>query len=141
MIAIATIGSAQVMTLFVVVDLIVDLDEFLEGGANRARRDAIARQVEQMGLPLDLTTIAVEQLPEIMRDMTPEERQTHVEAMGTKRAEIQARVAEVNAKRQAFVTEELKKHALDESRSFDKVLRDAIRAQAVAKGFQFQESE
>lgn len=39
------------MTLFVVVDLIVDLDEFLEAGRNWARRRTVARQAEQMGQP------------------------------------------------------------------------------------------
>jgi len=48
------------MTLFVVVDLIVDLDEFLEGGANWARRGAVARQAEQMGLPGPALTELVE---------------------------------------------------------------------------------
>jgi hypothetical protein len=85
----------------------------------------------------DLLSIKIEQLPEVMQDMTPEERQAHVDAMGKKRAEIQKQVTELNAKRQAFVTEELKKHALDDSQAFDRVLRDAIRAQAEAKGFNF----
>jgi len=39
------------MTLFVVVDLIVDLDEFLEAGRNWARRRTVARQAERIGQP------------------------------------------------------------------------------------------
>jgi lipopolysaccharide export system permease protein len=48
------------MTLFVVVDLIVDLDEFLEGGRNWARRQSIARQADQMGLPTAALTELIE---------------------------------------------------------------------------------
>ncbi len=49
------------MSLFVVVDLIVDLDEFLEGGRNLARREAAARQADLLGLPADQLIELIEQ--------------------------------------------------------------------------------
>lgn len=41
------------MTLFVVVDLIVDLDEFLEAGRRWAQRQTVAQQADLMGQPED----------------------------------------------------------------------------------------
>ena len=61
------------MTLFVVVDLIVNLDEFLEGGENWARQRVVMRQADLMGLPNDELNelikdrIGVGQLAEQMR--------------------------------------------------------------------------
>ncbi len=48
------------MTLFVVVDLIVDFDEFLEGGRNWAQRRTVARQAERIGQPASTVLDLVE---------------------------------------------------------------------------------
>ena len=46
-----TILYVVLMTLFVVVDLIVNLDEFLEAGGSWARQRVVLRQADLMGLP------------------------------------------------------------------------------------------
>ena len=72
-----------------------------------------------------------------MRTMTPEERETHVEAMRNQRIEIQATITEVARERDAFLREAMKKQALDDSKAFDSVVRQAVRRQAIDKGFRF----
>ncbi len=83
----------------------------------------------------DLESIPTEDLPEPMRTMSPEERLAYVRSMERKRAELQQRIQETGRKRDAWVAEESRKASLDDSRAFDRVLRDAIRRQASAKGF------
>ena len=85
-----------------------------------------------------LEDVKVEDLPEPMKKMTPEERKTHIGAMGKKRAEIQAEIAEMAKKRQAFVQEEVKRLALDDSKSFDNAIRRAVREQAKSRGFSYR---
>jgi von Willebrand factor type A domain-containing protein len=85
----------------------------------------------------DLASIEVEELPEVMRTMTLEERQAHIDANAAKRAEIQAEIAEVGQQREAWLTQQMKRLALDESNSFDHQLRNAIRSQVSQQGFQF----
>ena len=89
----------------------------------------------------ELESVAVEELPEVMQTMTPAERVAHVETMRDERAALQASITEVTAKRQPFVEAEMKRLALDDSKSFDRAIRKAIRAQAATKGFRFAEPE
>ena len=67
------------------------------------------------------------------------ELQKHVDATWTQRSRLQKQIAELGTQRQAFVDAELLKSAVDPSKSFDVVLRGAIRTQARAKGLQFPE--
>ncbi len=85
-----------------------------------------------------LAEIKDEELPEAMRGMTLEQKQARIAEVNTKREAIQKEIADYSAKRQAYVNEEMKKHQSDADRSFDAALRGAIRAQAQAKGFQFK---
>lgn len=85
----------------------------------------------------DLAKVPVEQLPEAMRAMTPEQRAAHLEAKKAERAALQAKVKELDAKRAAFVKAEMAKQGLDDSKAFDKAVRDAVREQAAEKGFEF----
>jgi len=86
---------------------------------------------------VELEELKEEELPEVMRAMTLEERRKYVDGKWAERCKIQAQVAEQAAKRQAFIDEELKKQGLDETKAFDFVLRKAIRGQAAAKGLRF----
>jgi len=88
--------------------------------------------------PLVLNEVEAEELPEEMRTMTAAQRVAHVEAKGAERSQLQAQINVLAAERQAFVTQELKARALDDSRSFDRAFRDALRSQAAAKGYRFQ---
>ena len=83
--------------------------------------------------------VKTEDLPENMRAMTPQERGQYVAEMEKKRGELQSKVAELSQKRQQFVDAEMKKSASDADKSFDLVIRKAIREQAASKGFTFEE--
>lgn len=85
----------------------------------------------------DLDTLATEDLPESMRGMTREAQRAHIEMMRDRRAGIQARIAEVSRKREAFVQEAMKQQAIDDSGAFDNAVRGAVRSQAVSRGFHF----
>jgi len=87
----------------------------------------------------DLAAIEVEELPEVMRTMSLEERRAYIDENAAKRAEIQAKIAEVGQQREAWLTQEMKRLALDETNSFDYQLRNAIRSQVSQRGFQFPE--
>ncbi len=86
----------------------------------------------------DLATVKEEDLPEEMRKMTLGERKAHVEKKRLEREAIQMKIADLAAKRNAFVAEEMKKSANEGDRAFDLAVRSAIRAQAEAKGFRFE---
>jgi hypothetical protein len=86
-----------------------------------------------------LEDIKDEDLPENMRAMTLEQRRAFIAQNDAKRIEIQAKVADLNSKRQQVVDAELKKMTAGSDKSFDLAIRKAIRAQAAAKGFQFEE--
>lgn len=86
----------------------------------------------------DLEKVPVEALPEEMRSMTPEQRKAHLEQKRAERAALAAKVKDLDAKRRAHVVEEMKKQGLDDSKAFDRALREAVREQAGAAGFEFE---
>lgn len=88
-----------------------------------------------------LADIKVEDLPENMREMTIEERQAYLDETGAKRAGIQEQIAALAKDRDAYVAEEMKRLALDTSKSFDNAVRQAVRDQAAAKGFSFRSDD
>jgi hypothetical protein len=83
-----------------------------------------------------LETVDVKQLPEAMRNLKPEERKAFVAVRATERASIQAKIQELSVKRAQFVAAELAKASPSDT-SFERALRDAIRAQAMARGLTF----
>ena len=85
----------------------------------------------------DLAKIPTDELPEEMRKMTAEEKATWIETKRKERGEIQARIRDLAEKRRAYVKVEMDKQGLDDTKALDKVVRDAIREQAGAKGFSF----
>ncbi len=85
----------------------------------------------------DLSKVKEEELPEAMRAMNLEERKAHIAAMAAKRELIQKDIAELGAQRQSFLEVAIAKLAAEGKESLDRVVRDAIRAQAVTKGFTF----
>ncbi len=87
----------------------------------------------------ELSGIAEEDLPEVLREMTLEELQSYLEELAERRVEIQNQISEVGQKRDAFMVEEMKRQAIDESKSFGHVIRKAVREQAATKGFKFAE--
>jgi hypothetical protein len=86
-----------------------------------------------------LEDIRDEDLPEAMRGMTLKQRRAYIQSMADQRAAIQKQIAELGQQRQAFITEEMKKQAVDQSKAFGQVLRAAVREQARQKGLVFEE--
>ncbi|MFO0962563.1 MAG: vWA domain-containing protein [Phycisphaerales bacterium] len=83
-----------------------------------------------------LEAVPADQLPEPMRAMTLEQRREHIAARAKEREEIRKRIAELDAQRGKFVAQETARRGADAG-SFDRAIRDAVRAQAVARGLAF----
>lgn len=83
--------------------------------------------------------VKADDLPENMKSMTLEQKKAYVADMTTKRGEIQAKIADLNTKRSAYVEAEMKKMATASDQSFDAAIRKAIREQAASKGFKFDD--
>jgi len=88
---------------------------------------------------IKLDAVKAEDLPAELRKLSTADLSKHVDATWTRRSQLQKQIAELGTQRQAFVTAELRKSGLDPSKSFDVVLRNAIRTQAQAKGLAFPE--
>jgi len=87
---------------------------------------------------VDLAKIKVEDLPEVMRKMTVDQRQAYVDKKQKERAEIQKQVNALNAQRVKYVAEKRKQQATkDGEKTLDEALIGAIREQAQSKEFSF----
>lgn len=86
---------------------------------------------------VDLEKIAEEDLPEEMKKMTVEERKAYVDQKAKEREEIQARIKDLNAKREAFIAEETRKQGLDGDKAFDKAVKETVNKQCESKGAMF----
>jgi Mg-chelatase subunit ChlD len=75
-------------------------------------------------------------LPVELRRMALEERELYIEDLLKRREELRRQIAELSAKRQMDVSDQIEAKGLDTSRSFDTVVREAIRSQAADKGFE-----
>ncbi len=95
--------------------------------------DACAKAV------VKLEDIADEDLPEAMRGLTLEEKKAYVDARAAERADIQKQIAAVTAQRRTFIEQEMARQALDDTKSFDYAIRQAIREQARTRGLRFPE--
>jgi Mg-chelatase subunit ChlD len=78
-------------------------------------------------------------LPEELRRMTLEDRELYIEDLLKRREELRRQIAELSTKRRVDVAAQVRAKGLDTSRSFDTVVREAIRSQAADKGFELPE--
>jgi len=83
-----------------------------------------------------LEEIKSEDLPEELRAMTPEERARHIAAMAAKRQDLQAKIQQLDAQRQAFVA--AKRKEMGEDNTLGAALLVPMRSQAESKGFVFE---
>jgi hypothetical protein len=84
----------------------------------------------------DLSKIKEEELPEELKKLKAEERLPYLKKKAVERAEIQAKISDLSAKRQKHIDEELKKLPKTEGEKvLDEALKSIIREQATAKGF------
>ncbi len=87
---------------------------------------------------VDLAKIAVEDLPEAMREMTLEQRVAYVAEKQKQRDAIKKMINELNAARTKYVADKRKEMAEDsDEASLDEALIEAIRDQATKKEFSF----
>lgn len=81
----------------------------------------------------DVKKVPVAELCEELKKMKPEEREAHVKKKLAEREALQKQIAEVNAKREKYVREQLKKNASRGDRAFDEAVRGVLRDQAATK--------
>ena len=84
-----------------------------------------------------LADIKVEDLPEEMKVMTPEQREVHVATMQERRSSLQAQVNDISKEREAFLQAELAKQQGAQAVSLDAAIKRLVRDQARAKGYRF----
>jgi hypothetical protein len=89
--------------------------------------------------PGALAEIKKEDLPAEMQTMTDAERKAYLETKARERADIQAKIQKLNAERKAFVAQKMKELAEQGGDTLDAAVIRAVRAQAVAAGFEFVE--
>ena len=88
---------------------------------------------------VDVAKMEEASLPEAMRKLDQAARVEYVAKAAAKRAEIQARIAELNRERQEFLVAHQKKHAEDAANTLDEALVRTVRQQAVSLGYSFGE--
>ncbi len=84
----------------------------------------------------DVKKVAVEELPENMKKMTPEQREAHVKEMAGKRVAMQKEISELNTKRMQYLAEEAKKNPNKADQAFDDAIKTTLREQAAKKGIE-----
>lgn len=84
-----------------------------------------------------LESVKEEDLPEVMRKMTLEERQAYVAGKTKERAAIQAQIQTLNEAREKFIAAEMKKRGLEDKSTLGSAMVTAVRTQCEKKEFQF----
>ena len=84
---------------------------------------------------VDLYELDEAQLPQYLSEMSLEERETYVEDMRVRRAELRDRIAELSQERRQHVVAQMEAKGIDTSRAFDTVVRDALREELEVAGF------
>jgi hypothetical protein len=103
-------------------------------GLYRAAWDLVDR-MDEAGF--DLAKVPEDEIPEEMRKLDLAARKDFLAKKKAERVAIQARIRDLGAKRQEHVKSEMAKKGLDDSKSLDRAVRDAVREQAEEKGFSF----
>lgn len=85
-----------------------------------------------------LADLKDEELPEAMQKMTAEEREAFIEKNLATRKELQAKIQGLAKKRQEHIRAEIEKQKLDENKSFDGGLYEAIKSQAGKKNIEYK---
>lgn len=99
--------------------------------------------VDRLAADMDkLYDIDEEDLPQVMFDMTNDEREIYIDELARQRQEIREKILQLSAQRREHVAEKAaKKKGGADSQTFDDVVRGAIRGQVEARGFSSREPE
>jgi len=89
------------------------------------------------GADFELADVAEADLPEALKDLSLEQRAAHLERLFAKRQVVQGQVNKLEAQRRAWLDDARAKGLLSDESAFDRAVRDALRAQAIARGFSF----
>ncbi|HEV2296274.1 MAG TPA: vWA domain-containing protein [Tepidisphaeraceae bacterium] len=88
---------------------------------------------------IKLEDIEAKDLPEGMRQMTPQQRKAHVEEQARKRGEIQKQINDLGARREKYVAEKRREEANDGADTLDAAMLKAVREQLTKKQFEVAE--
>ncbi len=86
----------------------------------------------------DLAKVPDADLPDEMKKMDLDAKKAFLAKKKAERADINAKIKELGAKRVQFLGEEIRKQGLDDGKALDRAVKDAVREQAGDKGFQFE---
>jgi von Willebrand factor type A domain len=84
-----------------------------------------------------LDELAAPELPPEMQKMNAQEREAFVAEKAKARTELQAKIAKLSAERDAYVAQELKKHATAGAKTLDDALLESARTQATKQNYEF----
>lgn len=100
-----------------------------------ARMDEADKLDEFAAAPAAVAAAPAATLPEPMREMKPAEREEFVKTKARERAEVKAKMADLAAKREAYLKEEAKKTGGKDA--FDTVVKGAIEKDAEKHGIKY----
>ncbi len=86
---------------------------------------------------LDLGNVEKSQLPKEMQEMSADQRIAYAEKLATERKTIQEKILALARQRENFLLEQRNKSASDGENTLDQALIQAVREQAMKKGYQF----
>ncbi len=86
-----------------------------------------------------LEDVKADDLPEEMKKMSLDERKAHLGKMEKERTEMQAKIKDLGAKREAYEAAERRKLSEKGEASLDQVILKAVRSQAKGKKYEFVE--
>ena len=85
-----------------------------------------------------LEEVAAEELPEEMRSLKPQERKAYVETKAKEREEIQKKIQQLNAERDRYVAEEMKKRSEKGEATLDEALLESAKEQGGKNAYTFE---
>jgi hypothetical protein len=96
--------------------------------------DLVSAQATGKG---DVGSMAADDLPAEMRDMSREERKAHVDKLSKERADLQAKIEKLAAERRDFVAKKEAEQAAEGQATLGGAMIKAVRSQAEEAGFEF----
>jgi hypothetical protein len=87
---------------------------------------------------VDMQKVKVEDLPKDMQNLSPEQRTAYVNAKAKERADIQARIQQLNVQRNEFVVREAGKQP---GGTLGSAIQQAVREQAAKKNYTFKAAD
>ncbi len=107
-------------------------------GLYRLDGDLVRRLAEGRLAFEELAKLPKDELPEELRALDEAGRKAYLEQKAAERTDIEARIQDLSAKRSAYVQKQVQAQGLDDRQALDRVLRDALREQAAAAGFEVE---